>query len=421
MKKDDYALRTQLIHGRSRSKKWDYNHHVVPPMTASATFRLEGSHRGAEGFFNFACDRINPDREVPIYIYDRLDEPTRGMLEENLAASEGADACVTFSTGMAAISAAFGILCQTGDEIVAHRVLYGCTYSLLTNWLPRMGVKTTFIDFNDPKALKAAINKHTRVVYCETPVNPTLELMDLGAIRAQLGEGEHRPLLVVDNTFATPYGQRPLTLGADVVVHSLTKGIGGFGTDMGGAVLVPDKWRNVLMMYRKDFGGVLSPKAAWDFLVYGLPSLGARMEQQTRSAMKIAQWLEKHPKVERVSYPGLESFPQKALARKQLVTPKGEFTPGLIIYFELHEPKGDGTNGAKMIDWIAENAYAVTLAVSLGQVKTLIEHPYSMTHSAVPEEQRKSSGLHPGGVRLSIGLEDPDDLIRDLSAGLEHA
>lgn len=418
--KRDYRPNTRLIHGQFRSKKWDYNHHVVPPMSASATFRLEGAQRGATGFFQFACDRVNPDREVPIYIYDRLDEPTRGMLEENLAVAEGAESCVTFSTGMAAISAALGVLCQSGEEIVAHRVLYGCTYSLMTNWLPRMGVKTRFVDLNDPKALRAALNDKTRVVYCESPVNPTLELIDLRRVRAALGDGESRPMIVVDNTFATPHCQRPLGLGADLVVHSLTKGIGGFGTDMGGAVLGAEKWRNLMMMYRKDFGGVLSPKAAWDFLVHGLPTLAMRMEASQARALEIARWLEAHPKVERVSFPGLDSFPQRELAQSQMKDVRGKFAPGSMIYFELKDPAKDGAGGARLIDWVAEHAYAITLAVSLGQVKSLIEHPYSMTHSALPEHEKHDGGMHPGGVRLSVGLEDPEDLIADLAAALEQ-
>jgi methionine-gamma-lyase len=426
----NYELRTSLIHGRFRSKKWDYNHHVVPPMSASATFRLEAASRGAAGFVQFACDRVNPEREVPIYIYDRLDEPTRGMLEENLALAEGADACVTFTTGMAAISAALGVLCHAGDEIVAHHVLYGCTYSLLTNWLPRMGVTTRFVDLNDAAALTAAITPATRVVYCESPVNPTLELIDLAKVRAQLvdyrrrpasedpaGDGEHRPSLVIDNTFATPHCQRPLTLGADVVVHSLTKGIGGFGTDMGGAVLVPSALRNLMLMYRKDFGGVLSPRAAWDFLVHGLPTLATRMDNAQKSALKIARFLEGHAKVARVAYPGLPSFAQAELAKRQMVDPRGRFAPGSMLWFELHSAE----SGAKLIDWIAENAYSVTLAVSLGQIKTLIEHPYSMTHSALSDRDKAAGGVHPGGVRLSVGLEDADDIIADLDAALAAA
>ncbi len=432
--KKPHELRTRLIHGQFKSKKWDYNHHVVPPMSASATFRLDGSSRGADGFFRFACDRINPDREVPIYIYDRLDEPTRGMLEENLAQAEGAEAGVAFSTGMAAISAALGVLCAQGDEIVAHRVLYGCTYSLMVNWLPRLGVKTTFVDLNDLDAVKAALTPRTRAVYCESPVNPHLELVDLAPLRALLEQhegigspvdevaaGAKRPALVVDNTFATPWGQRPLELGADVVVHSLTKGIGGFGTDMGGVVLCKEPMRNLLLMYRKDFGGALSSRAAWSFLVHGLPTLASRMETSQRSAQTVAEWLEAHPKVTRVVYPGLASFPQAELARKQMTDPQGRFAPGMMIYFEIDDPAKDGERGARMMDHIAEHAYAITLAVSLGQVKSLIEHPYSMTHSALPVAEKHKGGLHPGGVRLSVGLEDPKDLIADLSEALERA
>jgi cystathionine beta-lyase/cystathionine gamma-synthase len=186
---------------------------------------------------------------------------------------------------------------------------------------------------------------------------------------------------------------------------------------MGGAVLVPAALRNLMLMYRKDFGGVLSPKAAWDFLVHGLPTLATRMDNAQKTAMKIARHLEKHPRVARVIYPGLESFPQAALARKQMIDPRGRFAPGSMIYFELK----DEVSGAQLIDWIAEHAYSVTLAVSLGQVKTLIEHPYSMTHSVLSDADKQSGGVHVGGVRLSVGLEDADDIIGDLDEGLRHA
>jgi cystathionine beta-lyase/cystathionine gamma-synthase len=171
-------------------------------------------------------------------------------------------------------------------------------------------------------------------------------------------------------------------------------------------------------MYRKDFGGVLSPKAAWDFLVHGLPTLATRMDNAQKTAMKIARWLERHPKIERVSYPGLESFPQAELARRQMVDPRGRFAPGSMLYFELKDAAGEGEPGARMIDWIATHAYSITLAVSLGQVKTLIEHPYSMTHSVLPDAEKRGGGMHPGGIRLSVGLEDADDVIADLGRAL---
>ena len=186
---------------------------------------------------------------------------------------------------------------------------------------------------------------------------------------------------------------------------------------MGGAVLVPSALRNLMFMYRKDFGGVLSPRAAWDFLVHGLPTLATRMDNAQKTALKIARHLESHAKVARVVYPGLASFAQAELARRQMVDPRGRFAPGSMLWFELHSAE----SGAKLIDWIAENAYSVTLAVSLGQIKTLIEHPYSMTHSALSDRDKAEGGVHPGGVRLSVGLEDADDIIADLDAALAIA
>lgn len=433
-----YDLRTRLIHGSMRTPKWDYSHHVVPPLTSSATFRLSSSQRGARGFFEFACDRVDTTREVPIYIYDRLDEPTRGMLEENLAAAEGGEIAVCFASGMAAISASIVALTRSGDQVVAHNTLYGCTYSLMTNWLPRLGVSTRFIDMRDLKQIARAITARTRIVYFETPVNPNLELIDIGAVReivdrANKGRSEAEQIhIIVDNTFATPFCQHPLALGAHIVVHSLTKGIGGFGTDMGGVVIGPKSLHNVLFMYRKDFGGVLSPKAAWNVLVYGLPSLAARMANMQKTAQYVAEWLEQHPKVQVVNYPGLDSFPQRELAEKQMVDYRGKFAPGSMIYFTLREKSNTNLAAERFINYVADKAYCITLAVSLGQIKTLIENPYSMTHSAylaVDESKAKKNGHHnggganrvePGGIRLSIGLEDRDDIIADLEAGLEH-
>ncbi|MGH9603057.1 MAG: trans-sulfuration enzyme family protein [Terriglobales bacterium] len=433
-----YRIRTRLIHGRSKSPRWDYTHHVIPPITSSTTFRLSSSQRGAKGFFEFACDTIDTRRKVPIYIYDRLDEPTRGMLEENLALAEEGDVAVCFSTGMAAIAAATSVLVEAGDEIVAHDTLYGCTFSLLTNWLPRQRVATRFANLRDLKALEKAITAKTRVLYFETPVNPTLELIDVAAVRGVVDRANRgRPAgdriqMVVDNTFATPYCQRPLKLGADVVVHSLTKGIGGFGTDMGGVVVAPESLHNLLLLYRKDFGGVLSPKAAWNVLVYGLPSLAARMANMQRTAMHVARFLERHPKVTEVHYPGLASFPQRALAQKQMVDYRGKFAPGSMIFFTLKDKPGRNDRAERFINHIADKAYCVTLAVSLGQIKTLIENPYSMTHSAYAaakgggegadlEHLSHGRGVQPGGIRLSIGLEDRHDIIADLERALKVA
>jgi len=422
-KTDEYRMRTHLIHGVSNSMRWDYDHHVVPPISASTTFRLNSVFRGARGFASFANAAAETAKEEPIYIYDRLDEPTRGMLEDSLAHAEGGETAVSFATGMAAVSAALGVTVQSGQEIVAHRVVYGCTYSLLTNWLPRYHITTRFVDLTDEAALRAAINERSRVVYFETPVNPTLQLIDIAAVRQvveEVNRQRQEPIrIIVDNTFATPYCQRPLAHGADIVVHSLTKDIGGFGTDMGGVVIAPQELHGQLLLYRKDFGGVLSSKSAWAFLVYGLPTLATRMVNQQKSASKIAQFLEPHPLVEKVSYPGLESFPQREIALRQMTDYRGKFAPGSMLYFTLHDPYGDNRVAEAFIDHIAEHSYTITLAVSLGQIKTLIENPYSMTHATLPAEEKLARGIEPGGIRLSVGLEDWQDIIEDLRQALD--
>ncbi len=420
--REHYKLRTRMIHGSFATGRWDYDHHVVPPQSSSATYRLQSVHRGAEGFEEFGSDVA---QRAPIYIYDRLDEPTRGMLEENLAVAEGGEIAVTFATGMAAISAAICSMVSHGNQIVAHRILYGCTHSLLTNWVPHYGVRTEFCDLTKPETILKTATADCRVVYFETPVNPTMELIDIARVRRVLDQlnkdrkEEEKIKIIVDNTFATPYCQRPLELGADVVVQSLTKAIGGFGTDMGGVLVGANRYYHKWMLYRKDFGGVLSPKAAWPILVYGLPTLATRMVNQQKTALRVAEFLLKQPKVTSVLYPGLPTFPQHELAKQQMVSYDGKFAPGSLLYFEL---KGSGGNaedaGVCFVDYIAEHAYTITLAVSLGQIKTLIENPFSMTHAAVPPEEKMKSGLRPGGIRLSLGLEDWHDIIADLESAL---
>ncbi len=423
---EKYSRETRLIYGRSHSEKWDYSHHVIPPISSSATYRLDSAQRGAQGFIEFAHTTEETRHKSPIYIYDRLGEPNKDILEENLAFAEGGDGAVTFATGMAAISAVFGILLKTGDHIVSHPVLYGCTYSLLTGWYPRYGIDVTFAQLLDIGKLEAAIKPNTRVVFFETPINPTMELIDIRAVTGLVaainsGREEHERIrVVVDNTFATPYCQRPLEHGADFVMHSLTKGIGGFGTDMGGVIVCPEWAYDMLLLYRKDFGGVLATKSAWPILVYGLPSLPVRVRRESESAGAVAAYLEKHPRVSRVVYPGLESYPQRELALRQMLDYEGRFAPGTIMYFTLEggTPQESRDLGERLINFIAEKAYAITLAVSLGHVRTLIEHPGSMTHSAIPPEEQLRRGLDPGGIRLSIGIENPDDIIRDLDEAL---
>ncbi len=430
-----YRPDTTLVHGRFESEHWNYSDHIVPPISASAAYRLQSAGRGADGFREFANPEFNRSTHAPIYIYDRLEEPSRGMLEENLAMAEGGERAVCFATGMAAVAAAIGVLTRAGDRVLAHRTLYGCSYSLFANWLPRWGVTVDFLDMTDPAALAAALAADdVMAVYFETPCNPTLELIDLSAVaravrlangrraRRRKGEPHRRIYTVVDNTFATPYGQRPLKFGIDMVVHSLTKNLGGFGTDMGGAVVAPRLFESDLLLYRKDFGAPLSPRNAWPILVYGLPSLAVRMEKQQRNALAVAQWLQRQPAVASVVYPGLRSHPQHTLARRQMRDPAGRFAPGILVSFTLTgTPAAARVRGERMMDDLAKNSLAITLAVSLGQVRTLIEHPASMTHAALPPREQKAAGIEPGGVRISLGIEDPRDIIADLQAALKRA
>ncbi len=415
-RKSGYKLTTRLVHGPEHSAKWDFSHHVTPPLSSSTTYRLDSARRGARGFGEFG-QLVRDVGETPIYIYDRLDEPTRSILEGELADVEGGEACVSFASGMAAISAALCATLSAGDELIAHPVLYGCTHSLLTRWLPRQNIQAQRVDLNDLAAVRKAVNERTRVVYLETPVNPTLELIDLGGLRRLCDELNRRRapqrklLIFVDNTFATPFGQRPLGLGADVVLHSLTKNLGGFGTEIGGAVICPRELHSDLLSYRKDFGAILSSKSAWAIMVYGLPTLALRLKRQQFTARKVAHWLEAQAEVARVAYPGLDSFPQRELARRQMLDFDGDFAPGNMLYFELDAARAQAE---EFVDEIARSAYSVTLAVSLGHTKTLIELPASMTHSSYGQ----SGGAGGGGVRLSIGLESPSDIIADLGAAL---
>lgn len=422
-----YSVDTHLIYGKHVTDKWDYSHHVTAPISSSTTFRLDSTERGAHGFEQFAHTEQFGD-EAPIFIYDRLGEPNKDMLEENLAYVEKGEMAVTFASGMGAISAILGVLAKSGDEIITHSTLYGCTISLFNNWYPRYNIGVKPIDLTDPNNFSKVVTEKTKVVYLETPANPNLDILDIAEIKKLVNEvnetrqEENHIKIVVDNTFATPFCQRPIELGADFVVHSLTKGIGGFGTDMGGVVIGPKKYRDMILLYRKDFGAVLNTKSAWAFLTYGLPTLSLRQKQQIKSAMRIAEFLAAHPKIYFVNYPGLPSYKYHELAKQQMVDFNGNFAPGSMIYFTL---KGNTVEerksiGAKFMDYVADHAYTMTLAVSLGHTRTLVEHPASMTHSVVPPDQLEERGIDAGGVRIAVGLENTDDILLDLDEALKQ-
>lgn len=422
-----YSMDTHIIYGKNITAKWDYSHHVVSPISSSTTFRLDSVERGAEGFITFANTPGMREDETPIYIYDRLGEPNKDILEENLAYVEKGEMSVTFATGMGAISAVLGVLTKTGDEIIGHKTLYGCTLSLFRNWYPRYGIKVKYADLTIPENVYKSVNDKTKVIYFETPANPNIALIDIEEIAVIVKElnftraPENQIMIVVDNTFATPFCQRPIEQGADFVVHSLTKGIGGFGTDMGGAVIGRKSFRDMLLLYRKDFGAVLNPKSAWAIITYGLPSLSVRQKQQIKSAGKIAEYLDAHPKVELVNYPGLPGFRYYDVARKQMIGFDGKFAPGSLIYFVLKgdNPEDSKNNGKLFMNYAADYAYTMTLAVSLGHTRTLIEHPATMTHSVIPPEELSQFDIDPGGIRLAVGLESPDDIISDLEECLK--
>ncbi len=274
--------------------------------------------------------------------------------------------------------------------------------------------------------LKNAISEKTRVVYFESPSNPNLEIIDISAVTKLVKdinskrEEKSQIRVAVDNTFSTPYCQRPITFGVDFVVHSLTKNIGGFGTDMGGVVVCPKKYRDSIMLYRKDFGAVLGAKSAWPIVVYGLTSLPIRLQKEIKSASKIAEFLSNHPAISYVNYPGLASFKYHEIAKKQMIDYEGNFAPGNMIYFGIKgkDVEEGKANGKKIMDFIAENSYTITLAVSLGHIRTLVEHPGSMTHSMIPADEQIREGIDPTGIRMSVGLENPDDIIKDLSEAL---
>jgi O-succinylhomoserine sulfhydrylase len=337
------------------------------------------------------------------FVYSRYGNPTVAMFEERLRLLEGADACCATSSGMAAVFAA--LLCQlrAGDRVVASRALFGSCQYIVAELLPRYGVETAFVDGTDLAQWEAALDRPTKVVFLETPSNPMLEIVDL----ARVTELAHRAgaRVVVDNVFATPLLQRPLALGADIVVYSATKHIDGQGRTLGGAILGPaDYVETDLKPFLKHTGPALSPFNAWA-LLKGLETLEVRIEAQCRSAERIARFLEKHPAVGRVRYPTLDSHPQKALAAKQMSG------GGSVVTFSL---AGGKAAAFRCLDALT----LVDISNNLGDSKSLACHPATTTHQRLTAEERARLGIDDGVIRLSVGLEDPADLEEDLGRAL---
>ncbi|MBS5824946.1 MAG: methionine gamma-lyase [Clostridium argentinense] len=384
---------TKAIHGGA--KKNEYGALAIP-IYQSSTFVFDSAEQGGN---RFALEEEG-------YIYSRLGNPTNSVLEEKLAILEGGEAAMSMSSGMGAVSSALWSALKAGDHMIASKTLYGCTFAYLSHGLTRFGVDVTFVDTKDPQNVKDAMRENTRVVYLESPANPNLDLADIEAI-CKIAHENEECLVMVDNTFCTPYIQRPLELGADVVIHSGTKFLNGHGDVVCGFVIGSSEFiQQVRLFGVKDMtGSSMSPFDAF-LVIRGMKTLQLRMEKHCDNAMKVAEFLENHKAVEKVYYPGLESFPQYELAQKQMLL------PGAIIAFEI---KGGVEEGKKMIN----NTKLCSLAVSLGDAETLIQHPASMTHSPYSPEERLEAGIKDNMVRLAVGLEDVEDIILDLDKALK--
>ena len=339
------------------------------------------------------------------FVYTRFGSPNCDELEKKIAHLEHAEAALATASGLGAISTAVMSVVKAGDHVVFGDVIYGCTYALFAKVLTNLGVTYTRVDTTDPQKVAEAIQPNPSLVYVETPANPTLKISDIAAI-AQVVHAHEGITMIVDSTFASPYLQNPLDLGADLVVHSATKYLGGHGTVTAG-VIAGDKKRidRCRMPYLQCFGAVLDPFAAWQ-LMQGMKTLGIRMERHCSNAMKVAQFLESHPKIDRVYYPGLPSHPTHEIAKKQM---HGGFG-GMM--------SADIKGGMDAVRTVMNNVKVFSLATSLGNVDSLIQHSPSMSHFDMTPEERYASEIFDGQVRLSIGIEDVDDLIADLDQAL---
>ena len=393
METKKYGLGTTAIHAGTLKNLYGT---LAMPIYQTSTFIFDSAEQGGR---RFALEEAG-------YIYTRLGNPTTTVLEDKIAALEEGEAAVATSSGMGAISSTLWTVLKAGDHIVTDKTLYGCTFALMCHGLTRFGIDVTFVDTSNLDEVKNAMRENTRVVYLETPANPNLKIVDIEAL-AKIAHTNPNTLVIVDNTFATPYMQKPLTLGADIVVHSVTKYINGHGDVIAGlAITNKELATQIRFVGLKDMtGAVLGPQDAY-YIIRGMKTFEIRMERHCKNARKVVEFLNNHPKIERVYYPGLETHPGYEIAKKQMK----DF--GAMISFEL---KGGFEAGKTLLN----NLKLCSLAVSLGDTETLIQHPASMTHSPYTKEEREAAGITDGLVRLSVGLENVEDIIADLEQGLE--
>ncbi|VVN50199.1 L-methionine gamma-lyase [Pseudomonas fluorescens] len=392
-KNNNFGFSTRAIH--YGYNPLEHNGAVIPPVYMTSTFAFATAEYGAGCFSG----------EEHGHFYTRISNPTLALLEARMAALENGEAGVAFSSGMGAIAATFWTLLRPGDEIIVNRTLYGCTFALLHHGIGEFGVVVKHVDMANPAELQAAISPATRMIYFETPANPNMQLVDIPAV-ARIAHTHDNLLVVIDNTYCTPYLQRPLELGADVVVHSATKYLSGHSDITAGMVVTSQILADrIRLQGLKDLtGAVLSPHDA-HLLMRGIKTLALRMDRHCSSAQAIAHMLQDHPAVEWVAYPGLPSFPQYELASRQMKLPGG------MIAFEL---KGGMAAGQRFMNALQ----LFSRAVSLGGAESLAQHPASMTHSTYTLEERARHGISEGLVRLAVGLEDVADLLADINQAL---
>ncbi|MFW6410415.1 MAG: methionine gamma-lyase [Halanaerobiales bacterium] len=365
------------------------------PIHQSSTFVFDNVEQGARRFAG----------EEEGYIYTRLGNPTQTDLENKMANLENGEAAIAVGSGMAAVSGVILGLLDAGDHLIASRTLYGCTHSFYSEMLPRWDIEVTFVDMTDLSNMEKAIKSNTKAIYTETPSNPTMAMVDLKKL-ADIGS-KKGITTIVDNTFMSPYLQKPIDFGIDVVIHSATKYISGHGDTIAGIIVGPEELIEELRMTTiKDIGGIIAPFDSF-LLLRGLKTLAIRMDRTCENAMEIARFLKSHPAVQKVNYPGLSEHPQYELAKKQM----DDF--GGLMSFRL---TGGLEDGKKLMNSVE----LCTLAVSLGDVDTLIQHPASMTHSVIPKEERLEGGITDDLVRLSVGIENVEDIIDDLKQGLDE-
>ncbi|MGD9380583.1 MAG: aminotransferase class I/II-fold pyridoxal phosphate-dependent enzyme [candidate division WOR-3 bacterium] len=383
-------IETDVVHGGQHPDKWTGA--LSPPIYQTSTFAFRDADHGASLF----------KEEAEGYIYTRISNPNINLLADKMALLESAEAGSIFASGLAAIFNAAVAVTKSGGHIVSDDTIYGGTFTLLKEYMPEFGIEVSFVDATDLNQVAAAVNERTTMLFVETPANPTMKILDIAAC-AKFAHSKNL-LLCVDNTFATPCLQRPIELGADIVLHSATKYLGGHGDIIGGVVVGKKDFNKKMWDKGKEIGASISPFNAW-LILRGLKTLSVRMEKHCSNAMKIADYLNAHKNVEHVYYPGLTTHPGHELAKKQMK----DF--GGMIGFDV---KGGKEAGKAVMNSVK----LCTLAVSLGDVDTLIEHPASMTHSSYDEEELKACGIGLGFVRISVGLEHVDDLIEDLEQAL---